>query len=222
MNGYLYAIDISPAMLRHAERHCRNARVASAYSLPFPPCAFDVVTCSSALHHLENLGRVLGEAYRVLRPGGIFLSDYDNSVQHANLVRLMRRLLNLMLVAPALAKIFQRGSRHRAPFPDRAPRHPTTHEMEHMGTNDLHRLAEVQNLRHDGIDGYRLQDLLRNAGFAKAHVFVFHSHRFRDGKPFTFWNNIFNNKMYSISTKPSVQAESRRDADGQREGASTA
>lgn len=44
-------------------------------SMPFPDASFSSVVCFTMLHHVPSVGlqdRLLGEAHRVLRPGGIF------------------------------------------------------------------------------------------------------------------------------------------------------
>src|SRR5690606_33041727 len=47
-------------------------RVADAYRLPFRTAAFDAVTALDFLEHVTEPERVIAEASRVLRPGGLF------------------------------------------------------------------------------------------------------------------------------------------------------
>jgi 2-polyprenyl-6-hydroxyphenyl methylase / 3-demethylubiquinone-9 3-methyltransferase len=47
-------------------------RVADAYQLPFREAAFDAVVALDFLEHVTDPGRVIAEAARVLRPGGLF------------------------------------------------------------------------------------------------------------------------------------------------------
>jgi len=46
--------------------------------LPYPDAAFDVVTCSEVIEHLENFRALLREAHRVLRPGGLLVLTTPN------------------------------------------------------------------------------------------------------------------------------------------------
>ena len=74
------ALDLTPSMLEQAgrlaaERGLRNLRFecADAAALPFGPGAFDVVTSRLSAHHYADPARFLGEAARVLAPGGRLL-----------------------------------------------------------------------------------------------------------------------------------------------------
>jgi ubiquinone/menaquinone biosynthesis C-methylase UbiE len=47
--------------------------LGSAYEIPEPDASFDSVLCTTVLEHLERPAAALGEAFRVLRPGGYAL-----------------------------------------------------------------------------------------------------------------------------------------------------
>jgi SAM-dependent methyltransferase len=52
--------------------------VADAASLSFPDCSFDSVGCFTMLHHVptfESQRKLLAAAFRVLRPGGVFIGS---------------------------------------------------------------------------------------------------------------------------------------------------
>lgn len=82
-------IDISHEMLsvaranlgRSTHKHVQ-VRPGDVYALPFAPGAFDLVTLHQVLHYLEDPARALGEAARVLKPGGRLLivdfAPHDN------------------------------------------------------------------------------------------------------------------------------------------------
>jgi SAM-dependent methyltransferase len=78
------ATDLTPRMLAAAEAFIREQgaanvafQIADAEELPFPDGEFDIVTTRIAPHHFPNPRQYVGEAARVLRPGGLFLLD-DN------------------------------------------------------------------------------------------------------------------------------------------------
>jgi ubiquinone/menaquinone biosynthesis C-methylase UbiE/uncharacterized protein YbaR (Trm112 family) len=51
--------------------------VAAAEALPFQSESFDCIFCLSTLRHIADLERVLAEASRVLRPGGLFVALHE-------------------------------------------------------------------------------------------------------------------------------------------------
>jgi 2-polyprenyl-6-hydroxyphenyl methylase/3-demethylubiquinone-9 3-methyltransferase len=69
-------IDASGESLEVAARHdpTRTVRYdhGDALALPYADRAFDVVCAMDFLEHVEDPDRVIGEAARVLRPGGLF------------------------------------------------------------------------------------------------------------------------------------------------------
>jgi ArsR family transcriptional regulator len=72
------AVDASPMMLDAARERLRTMsnvelRLGDLESLPLDPGALDVAVLSLVLHYAPEPMRVLGEAHRVLRPGGRLL-----------------------------------------------------------------------------------------------------------------------------------------------------
>jgi len=76
-------VDVSPAMLEIAEYFRLSSsspkakqvsfRLASAQRMPFRSESFDAVICRFVLHHSSKPERILQEAFRLLKPGGIFI-----------------------------------------------------------------------------------------------------------------------------------------------------
>ena len=52
--------------------------VGAGERLPQPSASFDTVVCVDVLEHVSDLGAVIAEIGRVLRPGGLFLFDTIN------------------------------------------------------------------------------------------------------------------------------------------------
>ena len=71
------ATDITEEMLAETRKLARargltnvKALTAKAEDLPFPDASFDLVVCRLAAHHFRKIGGFVGEAFRVLMPGG--------------------------------------------------------------------------------------------------------------------------------------------------------
>ena len=59
----------------------------NASPLPYADESFDVVTCSEVVEHLENFRRLLREAFRVLKPGGLFVVTTPNVLNMNSRIR---------------------------------------------------------------------------------------------------------------------------------------
>ena len=72
-------LDLSTEMLRMArQKQIAGAEfvAGTADKLPFKDGSFDIVTCSQSFHHYPYPSKAMQEAYRVLKPGGLYiLSD---------------------------------------------------------------------------------------------------------------------------------------------------
>lgn len=72
------AFDATPEMLKKARQRCAGAGLdnvsfeqGNAETMPFDDGTFDGVVTRLAIHHFADPARVLGEMFRVLRPGGL-------------------------------------------------------------------------------------------------------------------------------------------------------
>ena len=69
-------LDASPIALQRAARNVPQAKYVEglAEKMPLADNRFDLVHTSAAMHEMnsEQLGQILQEVYRVLKPGGIF------------------------------------------------------------------------------------------------------------------------------------------------------
>ena len=75
----IVASDIAQGMLDQArkiaaERGIANVRFETidAGDISYPDASIDLVTCRTAPHHFQDIGKFLSEVHRVLRPGGVF------------------------------------------------------------------------------------------------------------------------------------------------------
>jgi 2-polyprenyl-6-hydroxyphenyl methylase / 3-demethylubiquinone-9 3-methyltransferase len=85
-------VDPSHESLATARAHAAGQgltieyRTGSGEALPFVADGFDVVYCCDVLEHVNDLRRVIAEAARVLKPGGVYLYDTINRTLQSRLV----------------------------------------------------------------------------------------------------------------------------------------
>jgi ubiquinone/menaquinone biosynthesis C-methylase UbiE len=80
-SGEVIGVDLAEGMLEQARSAVAGRHLAVRFMkmdidvLQFPAGAFDAVTCGHGLHFVPNLGHVLREARRVLKPKGRFAAS---------------------------------------------------------------------------------------------------------------------------------------------------
>jgi 2-polyprenyl-6-hydroxyphenyl methylase/3-demethylubiquinone-9 3-methyltransferase len=85
-------LDPAVNSIRAAQRHAAETGLQIRYevgrgeSLPFADETFDIVCCCDVLEHVDDVGQVLREAARTLKPGGVFLYDTVNRTLRSKLV----------------------------------------------------------------------------------------------------------------------------------------
>ncbi len=75
--GRVYAVDVSPDMIRHLNRRIRDAKIANVATILsepddplLPDASVDRVVVVDTWHHVEDHGKYLERLKRVLKPGG--------------------------------------------------------------------------------------------------------------------------------------------------------
>ena len=81
--GRAHAIDVSADQIAAARENCLglanvDLQVGSAFALPYPSAFFDAVASIQVLEYIEDLGGVLPELHRVLKPSGRFINFATN------------------------------------------------------------------------------------------------------------------------------------------------
>ena len=92
-HGTVVATDLNDAMLAHArartgERPDLEWQRADATALPFPAGSFDAVVCQFGLMFFPDKAAGIREAFRVLRPGGRYLFNVWDAIEHNSIARI--------------------------------------------------------------------------------------------------------------------------------------
>jgi ubiquinone/menaquinone biosynthesis C-methylase UbiE len=74
----LIGVDISPGALKMAEKIGYTCLLADAHNLPFIDGFADLVVANAVIHHCDDMSRVLSEAARLVKPGGLLVTDKDS------------------------------------------------------------------------------------------------------------------------------------------------
>ncbi|YAF97873.1 MAG: class I SAM-dependent methyltransferase [Nodularia sp. CChRGM 3473] len=73
----LLGVDVSLGALKMAHKLGYTAVLADAQNLPFVPGFADIVMLNACLHHCDDMAKVLQEAAKLVRPGGLLITDHD-------------------------------------------------------------------------------------------------------------------------------------------------
>ncbi len=84
--SYIIAVDISASELEknHDVSECKVADVTQ--QIPVPDSSSDIVSSRYVLEHLKGVDRFAREAYRVLKPGGVFITLFPNKYAPFSLI----------------------------------------------------------------------------------------------------------------------------------------
>jgi ubiquinone/menaquinone biosynthesis C-methylase UbiE len=90
----LIGIDVAPKSLEIAADLGYTPLLADATNLPLISGFADIVTLNAALHHCEDMEAVLKEAARLVKPGGLLVTDHDPQKSAWNYKGLAKLLWN--------------------------------------------------------------------------------------------------------------------------------
>lgn len=153
----LEGIDLTSEMLaRVTPRANLTLSLGQAENLPFPPSSFDVVTCYSVLHHIEDLRAVFSEIRRVLKPGGVLYADESPSQEYKELLA-------------------QNAARLEGHARLKADLHTVMHDAEDYESiygisQDITRHAMVQTYDKGLLSEETLRPVLADVGFEKVQI----------------------------------------------------
>jgi SAM-dependent methyltransferase len=91
----LIGVDISEGALRSAQQWGYVPLLADVHDTPLASGCADLVVANATLHHTDDPARVLAEAARLVRPGGLLVTDED-PLQSAIRLRGMPRIAHAL------------------------------------------------------------------------------------------------------------------------------
>ena len=73
----LLGVDVSMGALKMAQKLGYTPILADAQALPLKSEIADIVVINASLHHCDDMAQALREAARLVKPGGVLVSDHD-------------------------------------------------------------------------------------------------------------------------------------------------
>ena len=74
---HLLGVDVANGSLEMAARLGYTTVLADAAQTPFRGAIADIVAINASLHHCDDMGAVLREGARLVKPGGLLITDHD-------------------------------------------------------------------------------------------------------------------------------------------------
>jgi SAM-dependent methyltransferase len=122
----LIGVDISSGALKMAEAVGYTPLLADAHHLPLADGCADLIVANAAIHHCDDMAIVLAEAARLVKPGGLLVTDMDPQSTALNLKGLGLLLREIRFVFYWLLR-----SKYYIPIGIRQARHATeTHNRK--------------------------------------------------------------------------------------------
>ncbi len=164
----LLGVDVSLGALKMARPLGYTTVLADAQNLPFVSGFADIVILNASLHHCDDMAKVLQEAAKLVRPGGLLITDHDPQKSAYQFKGLGLLLWQLRL---PLYQYLQRGG------------HSTAEEQSWGLATEVHHKAL------DGVTSEMFSEILEPMGFAVKvyphnHVVGAEALKGNYGKPF--------------------------------------
>ena len=139
----LIGVDISFGALKMAKNLGYTPLLADAQDLPLRSGFADIVVINATLHHVDDMKAVLSEAARLVKPGGILVTDQDTQLSAMN----FKGLGYQMWIIRYLIYRFTKRGGHASAYEQRCAIAGEVHQVCGDGvTNDLyHSVLEQQD-----------------------------------------------------------------------------
>lgn len=145
MPDQLIGVDVAHGGLKIAAELGYTPLLADAQHLPLISEFADIVVINGTLHHCDDMQQVLREAARIVRPGGLLITDHDLQQTMWNNNAISRWLWNVRL---PLYRLLKRGG------------HATSEEQQWMVATEVHHSPG------DGVTPEFFHSILEPMGFS--------------------------------------------------------
>ena len=155
-------VDITEDMMKQIDlsRGNINLTLAQVEDLPFGDSEFDMVTAYSFMDHLLDYRLALGEAFRVLKPGGIFYSDLNPNRDFSRLMSMVEDN-NYSFELPVSVAREIKGMLHNGEY----------HHEEFGVSEESLIKAEPEKSFNGGFDGEEVMRFATELGFSKVDCY---------------------------------------------------
>jgi ubiquinone/menaquinone biosynthesis C-methylase UbiE len=158
----IHGVDITQDMMKQVDVSSGNIRLheSLAENTPFGDAMFDFATAYSFMDHLYSYSDFLMEAFRVLKPGGIFYSDLNPNRDFILAIDNVEKNTHENLpIAPIVLREIQ-GALHNGDY-----------YAEHFGVDgELLEQAEPIKTLEKGFDYRDVLETARKIGFSQCNV----------------------------------------------------
>ena len=141
---FLLGVDVARGSLEMAQRLGYTPLLADAHNLPLVSEFADIVAINASLHHCEDMPKVLTEAARLVRPGGILVVDHEPQLTAWNYTGLG------MLLYKARLGIIYRFLLRNLHVPDEERSHALATEIHHQPGHGVTQALFDQTLKRMG------------------------------------------------------------------------
>jgi ubiquinone/menaquinone biosynthesis C-methylase UbiE len=158
----VHGVDITHDMMKQVDLSSGNIHLheSLAENTPFESGTFDFATAYSFMDHLFNYKDFLSEAYRVLKPGGIFYSDLNPNRDFILAIGNVEQVSNQQMnISPIVAREVQ-GALHNGEYYE-----------QHFGMdgNLLEKAEPIKSL-DKGFNGLEVITAAHEIGFTQCNV----------------------------------------------------
>jgi SAM-dependent methyltransferase len=141
----IIGVDVARGSLEAARAIGYTSLLADAQNLPLCDAFADIVAINSTLHHCDDMARVLHEGARLVKPGGLLITDHDPQKSAFALNGLCRLIWNVRV---PIYRLMRRGG--------------------HAKLDDEQAWALATEIHHrpgDGVDAELFHNALKPLGF---------------------------------------------------------